>query len=83
MDHLREDGGEIFGDLLAEDFWQALPETFGPHAHVAEALSLTNAISCSIASRVSLLANRQCCGAMLVAATGILSSTRARYTTKT
>jgi hypothetical protein len=56
MDYLRENRGEIFGDLLLEDLREPLPEVFRSHVHVVEALSLTKAISSSIDCRVSLLA---------------------------
>jgi hypothetical protein len=83
MNHLRKDRGEIFDDLLPEGFWQALPEAFGPYAHVAEGLSFAKAISSSIASRVSLLAAfMHGWVAKLVADTGSLSSTRSPYTAR-
>jgi hypothetical protein len=84
MDYLRENRGEIFGDLLLEDLREPLPEVFGSHAHVVEALSLTKAINSSIACGVSLLARlAQVCEVRLVADTGSLSNTREPYITTT
>jgi hypothetical protein len=83
MDYLREDCGEVLGDLVLEGFGQALPDLFGPHVHLAGRFSFARAISSSIASRVSLLtALRDGCIARLVADTGSLNCTRCRYTTR-
>jgi hypothetical protein len=84
MDYLRENRGEIFGDLLLEDLREPLPEVFRSHVHVVERLSLTKAVSSSIACRVSLLARPADGRAVrLVADTGSLSNTRGPYTTTT
>jgi hypothetical protein len=84
MDYLREDCGEVLGDLFLEGFGQALPELFGPHVHLAGRFSFARVISSSIASRVSLLTVFvDGCAARLVADTGSLSCMRCRYTTKT
>jgi hypothetical protein len=84
MDYLRENRGEIFGDLLTEDLREPLPEVFGSHVHVVDRLSLTKTVNSSIAWRVSLLANaEEGCGSRLVADTGSLSNTRGPYITTT
>jgi hypothetical protein len=84
MDYLRENRGEIFGDLLLEDLREPVPEVFGSHVHVVERLSLTKAVNSSIACAVSLLVRlAEGCTVRLVADRGSLSNTREPYTTTT
>jgi hypothetical protein len=77
MDHLREECGDIFGDLAPQRLGEARPDAFRPDKHGTSPLSSVRAMSSCIASTVSLLGTpRGSHGARLVAATGSFSSMR-------
>ena len=75
MDHLREDRGDVCGDLGAELVGQAPPDAFGSDRHGATPHSSARVNSSCNASGVSLLrASSSACGARLVATTGSFST---------
>jgi hypothetical protein len=77
MDHLREQGCDVLGDLAPQRLGGASPDASGSDEHAATPPSSVRAISSATASAVSLLGipsgGR---GARLVAPSGSLSSTR-------
>jgi hypothetical protein len=73
MDHLREDGDEAFGDLLAERFRELSPQVFGLSQH-DDSHSLTRDKNSSMASEVNFVrAAESGTEARLVASTASLS----------
>src|SRR5829696_5232612 len=55
MNHLREEGCDVLGDLAPQRLGGALPDAFGPDEHVTPSLSSAKAISSATASAESLL----------------------------
>src|SRR3954464_10563289 len=55
MNHLREEGCDVFGDLAPQRLGGAVPDAFGPDEHVTPSLSSARAISSATASAESLL----------------------------
>jgi len=83
MDHLREEGCDILGDLAPQRLGGALPDTFGPDEHAITSLSSARAISSATASAESLLgAPSDSRGTRLVAPSGSFSSTRPWWATR-
>jgi hypothetical protein len=83
MNHLREEGCDVFGDLAPQRLGGALPDAFGPDEHVAPSLSSARAISSATASAESLLSPASGGrGTRLVAASGSFSSTRLEWATR-
>jgi hypothetical protein len=77
MNHLREEGCDVFGDLAPQRLGGAVPDAFGPDEHVTPSLSSARAISSVTASAESLLSPASGGrGTRLVAASGSFSSTR-------
>src|SRR4051812_30939686 len=83
MDHLREEGRDVPGDLAPQRLGGASPDAFGPDEHAATSLSSARAISSRIASTESLLSPASGGrGTRLVAASGSFSSARPRWATR-
>src|SRR6201986_2071382 len=83
MDHLREEGCDILGDLGPQHRGGALPATFGPDENAITSLSSARAISPARASAESLLgAPSDSRGTRLVAPSGSFSSTRPWWATR-
>src|SRR3954471_11969832 len=83
MDHLREEGRDVPGDLAPQRLGGASPDAFGPDEHAATSLSSATAISSRIASTESLLSPASGGRATrLVAASGSFSSARPRWATR-